>query len=385
MTVRVSVSPDVLLWALDRSPDPDAVATAFPGVDRWVSGEAEPTVKQLHAFAARTGTAYGYFFLQAPPAIELPIEDFREGFEGERYRDPSVNLLAVLHQSLRRQDWYRDYAIENGFADVSVVGRGAGMSPLEAAADMRRELNYEVRSRVGNWSDQRKRLLAAFEALGGLTVVTSMVENNTHRPLDVDEFRGFSLIDDMAPLVFVNARQTINGQLFTLAHEFAHVWRGVGGISDEDLRYEPRNEVEQWCNDVASEFLVPSNDLRERYAGVSSLRLTEQIERLASIYRCGTLVVLQALRRNRLYDFEDFQTDYDAEVERLRRFERADSGPGGQFLYNQPYRIGTRLSRALISDAMAGRTRFTDAARLMSFKSMKNFDSYASYLGTVRG
>lgn len=385
MTVRVAVSPDVLLWALDRAPDPAAVAVAFPAIDRWVTGQAEPTVRQLNDFATRTGTAYGYFFLPTPPVLELPIEDFREGFEGERYRDPSVNLLAVLHQSLNRQDWYRDYAIENGFAEVAVVGRGAVMSPLQAAADMRRELNYEVGNRVGTWTDQRKRLMDAFETLGGLTVVTSMVENNTHRPLDVDEFRGFSLIDDMAPLVFVNARQTINGQLFTLAHEFAHVWKGVGGISDENLRYEPHSEVERWCNHVASEFLVPSADLQERHETVDSLHLTDQIARLASDYRCGTLVVLQALRRDGLYDFDDFQADYEAEVRRLLNFERKNLSSGGQFIYNQPFRIGTRLSRALISDAMAGRTRFTDAARLMSFKSMRNFDSYASYLGMVRG
>lgn len=385
MTVRVSVSPDVLVWALDRAPDPDAVATAFPGLDRWVSGEAEPTVKQLHDLAARTGTAYGYFFLPTPPVLELPIEDFREGFGGEQYRNPSVNLLAVLNQSLRRQDWYRDYAIENGLGEVAVVGRGVRMSPVQAAADMRRELNYEVRNRVGSWTDQRKRLLRAFEALGGLTVVTSMVENNTHRPLDSDEFRGFSLIDDMAPLVFVNARQTINGQLFTLAHEFAHIWKGVGGISDEDLRYEPHSAVERWCNHVASEFLVPVADLRERHKAVASLHLTDQIERLASDYRCGTLVVLQALHRDGLYEFENFEADYEAEVRRLHAFERNESGAGGQFIYNQPFRIGGRLSRALISDAMAGRTRFTDAARLMSFKSMKNFDTYARYLGMVRG
>jgi Zn-dependent peptidase ImmA (M78 family) len=315
----------------------------------------------------------------------LPIEDFREGFVGDRYRDPSVNLLAVLHQSIRRQDWYRDYAIENGFGEVGVVGRAAEMSALEAAADMRTSLGYEVASRTGNWADQRKRLLNAFEALGGLTVVTSMVENNTHRPLDPEEFRGFSLVDDVAPLVFVNARQTINGQLFTLAHEFAHVWKGVGGISDEDPRHDPQSDVERWCNAVASEFLVPGADLRRRYSTVRSLSLTEQIDQLAGVYRCGTLVVLQAIRRERLRDFTDFQADYDAEVERLRGFERSETGSGGQFLYNQPFRIGTRLSRALISVAMAGRTRFTDAVRLMSFKSMKNFDSYASYLGMVRG
>lgn len=385
MTPRVSVAPDVLLWALDRAHDPEAVTTAFPGVSRWISGEGQPTVKQLQDFAARTGTAYGYFFLSTPPTIELPIEDFREGFDGDRYRDPSVNLLAVLHQSLRRQDWYRDYAIENGFGEVEVVGRAADMSALDAAADMRASLGYEVHSRTGSWADQRKRLLNAFEALGGLTVVTSMVENNTHRPLDLEEFRGFSLVDDVAPLVFVNARQTVNGQLFTLAHEFAHVWKGIGGLSDEDPRRDPQSDVESWCNAVASEFLVPGEDLRQRYSTVRSLSLTDQIDRLAGEYRCGTLVVLQAIRRERLRDFTDFQADYDAEVERLRSFERSETGSGGQFLYNQPFRIGTRLSRALIGDAMAGRTRFTDAVRLMSFKSMKNFDSYASYLGMVRG
>lgn len=60
--------------------------------------------------------------------------------------------------------------------------------------------------------------MRAFEDLGGLTVATSMVENNTHRLLDPEEFRGFTLVDGLAPLVFVNTRQTLNGQLFTLAH-----------------------------------------------------------------------------------------------------------------------------------------------------------------------
>lgn len=385
MSVRVSVSPEVVLWALDRAPDADAVLKAFPSAENWIAGSGDPTVKQLHDFASRTGTAYGYFFMASPPRLDLPIKDFREGFGGDLDREPSVNLLAVLHQSLRRQEWYRDYAVENGFAEVPVVGRGAEMSVADAAADMRAALNYEVRHRVGSWDDQRKRLLAEFEALGGLTVVTSMVENNTHRLLDPDEFRGFSLVDDLAPLVFVNARQTINGQIFTLAHEFAHIWKGVGGVGNESLRADPQGDIERWCNGVASEFLVPSADLVERYQEVAGLELTEQLDRLARAYRCGTLVVLQAVRRARLREFDDYERDYDIELERLKSMWKKEEGPGGQFIYNQPFRIGARLSRALISDAMAGRTRFTDAARLMSFKSMKNFDSYANYLGMARG
>lgn len=380
MPVRVPVAPDVLGWALDRARDPEAVAAAFPKVFDWIAGDAQPTVKQLASFASRTGTPFGYLLLDAPPALELPVPDFREGYEGERLGAPSPDLLAVVHQSIRRQDWYRDYARDNGLAEVDAVGSAANMTPVEAAAAMREVLGYEVAQRRGSWSEQRKRLLNSFEWLGGLTVVTSMVENNTHRPLDPEEFRGFALVDALAPLVFVNARQTINGQIFTLAHEFAHIWRGAGGVSLEDMRWEPQNEGERWCNAVASEFLVPQQDLRRQILNVRNLPLVDQLEQLAGVYKCGTLVVLQALNRSDLREFDNFGETYEAERERLNALVEESEGGGGQFLYNQPFRIGARLSRALIDDALGGRTPLAEAVHLMSLKSVSNFDKYARYL-----
>ena len=149
MTVRVEVSPDVLGWALDRARDPDAITRSMPNVLEWLSGDSQPTVKQLAKFAARTGTPFGYLLLQRPPNLTLPVPDFREGFGGSALGDPSPDLLAVVHQSIRRQDWYRDYAIENGLPEVEVVGSAEGMSPVEAAADMRAALGYEVAQRRG--------------------------------------------------------------------------------------------------------------------------------------------------------------------------------------------------------------------------------------------
>lgn len=381
MAVRVPVAPDVLGWALDRAPDPEAVAHAFPKIFEWIAGDAQPTLKQLTSFASRTGTPFGYLLLPRPPALELPVPDFREGFEGSDLGEPSSDLLAVVHQSIRRQDWYRDYATDNGLAEVEVVGVASDMSANDAAARMRSVLNYEVGQRRGSWNDQRKYLLRAFEDIGGLTVVTSMVENNTHRLLDPDEFRGFALVDRLAPLVFVNARQTINGQIFTLAHEFAHVWRGVGGVSLEDMKWEPQSDVERWCNAVASEFLVPSDDLRRRFPSVRQFSLVEQLETLARAYKCGTLVILQAVNRVGVREFDDFAATYDEERQRLRALaEESDGGAGGTFLNNQPFRIGERLSRALIGDALSGRTPLSEAVRLMSLKSLSNFDNYAQHL-----
>lgn len=380
MPVRVPVSPEVLGWALDRSGDADAIADAMPKVREWITGDRQPTMKQLADFAARTGTPFGYLLLRRPPALTLPVPDFREGFAGSTPSEPSPDLLAVLHQSIRRQDWYRDYAIDNELAPVQQVGSAADKSATEAAADMRTALNYEAAARRGSWEAQRKYLLTAFEALGGLTVATSMVENNTHRMLDADEFRGFSLVDPLAPLVFVNTRQTLNGQIFTLAHEFAHVWRGAGGVSLEDTRSVPQSQIERWCNEVASEFLVPEADLRDRWGALRGLELLDQLERLARTYKCGTLVILQTINRAGLRQFSDYDATYDAEVERLKAIATDRGDGGGVFMTNQPFRIGERLSRALIRDALNGRTALSEAVRLMSLKSVTNFDNYARYL-----
>ncbi|MGI8676167.1 MAG: ImmA/IrrE family metallo-endopeptidase [Nocardioidaceae bacterium] len=284
-------------------------------------------MKQLHDFAKAAGVPFGYFLLPQPPAWTLPLPDFREGFESAP--TPSANLVAVLGQSQRRQEWYRDYAIGLGTEPLEFVGSAADQEPIEAAARIRTALDFEVFSRHGTWSDTRKALLKGFETLGGLTVATSMVGNNTRRPLDENEFRGFALVDDVAPLVFVNTHQTLNGQIFTLAHEFAHVWRGTSGIGNEDPRADGQSAIERWCNAVASEVLVPGTDLAARHSRVAGAPLTDALEALAHDFRCGTLVVLQALHRTGVRRIDNYTDAYDAEVTRLRSLSGAGEGGGG--------------------------------------------------------
>jgi Zn-dependent peptidase ImmA (M78 family) len=383
MTPRLRISPEVLDWLVDRAgKDPEDFRHKYPKWDAWLSGIADPTMRQAKELARTAGVPIGYLLLQRPPELKLPVPDFREGFVGD-LREPSSDLLAVVHQSIRRQDWYRDYAEDRGLTGVEAVGAGAGQAPLEVAAQMRVALKFETTTRKGPWSDVRKQLLQAFEALGGLTVATSMVENNTHRLLDPDEFRGFALVDPLAPLVFVNTRQTVNGQIFTLAHEYAHVWLGQGGISLEDPKWEPQGEVELWCNAVASEFLVPREALAASYANIRDLALTEQLDRLARVFKCGTLVILQAIHRNELRPFRDFAEEYEAEKKRLLGLAKDNTGGGGDHYNNQPFRIGERFSRAIITDALSGRTPLSEAIRLTSLRSMSSFDTYAERLGVA--
>ncbi len=381
MNVRVDVAPAVLSWALDvTGADEEGLHRRFK-VDRWLNAEARPTLKQLQDFARAAGVPFGYLLLPLPPAWSLPVPDFREGFEGTP--TPSASLIAVLGQSQRRQEWYRDYALGLGAERLEFVASAADLDSIETAARIRRALDFEVSDRRGSWADARKAILKGFEALGGLTVATSMVDNNTRRSLDENEFRGFALVDDIAPLVFVNTHQTLNGQIFTLAHEFAHVWRGASGIGNEDPRKDGQTEIERWCNAVASEVLVPRADLESHHAAVASTPLTEALDALAHDFRRGTLVVLQALHRTGVRRIDNYANAYDQEVARLRSLSAPSEGGGGDHYNNQPFRVGERLSRALIADALEGRTSIEEAMRLMSMKSLSTFDEYARRLGAA--
>ncbi len=39
-----------------------------------------------------------------------------------------------------------------------------------------------------------------------------VVGSNTRRKLDIEEFRGFMLYDEYAPLIFINANDSISGK-----------------------------------------------------------------------------------------------------------------------------------------------------------------------------
>ena len=374
MSVRVPANPKIIQWATAQATEPEALVQHDPRITKWISGDLQPTWQQLQDFARKVGTPFGYFFLDEIPERKLPIADFRDGFAGTPAK-VSPELWATINTCERRQNWFADFAQELGNDDVPVVGIAQTWEPIKTAAHMRSTLGFKVSQRKGNSSDQRKFLISAFEELGGLTVFNSMVNDNSHRLLDEDEFRGFSLVDKIAPLIFVNTRQTINGQLFT----FAHVWRGRGGLGNSTVNTDSRSTIEQWCNAVANEFLVPEADIKTRFSRTTTPTFTKKLEQLSDIYRCGTLVVLFALKRAGLVPHQDFSTLYETEVQRLSGFQKTKNS-GGNINYNRRFRIGPTFSRAVIQEFSAGRLTPTQAMSLTGIKSTSSFESSAQFV-----
>ena len=275
-SVRVEVPAELYEWAIERSRvDRGNLARRFPKLVTWLASENSPTLKQLEAFARATHTPIGFFFLAEPPVEPVPIPDFRTLGDRQVTR-PSADLLDTLYQCQQRQEWFHDYAQANRFDPVPFVSSCTLDSAVaDAAAQMQEVLSFSVNERGASWGEAFTQLRERAEEVGVLVMVNGVVGSNTHRKLDPDEFRGFALADPLAPLVFVNGADTRAAQIFTLAHELAHLWLGESALSDVALDVESTNATERWCNQVAAELLVPLVDLRDQFE--TGRDLTEEL------------------------------------------------------------------------------------------------------------
>jgi Zn-dependent peptidase ImmA (M78 family) len=376
---RVEIKPELLRWARERARLPaDALAKRFPRLPEWEAGEAKPTFRQLEAFADATAVPFGYLFLPEPPEEPLPIPDFRT--LGDRpVRRPSPNLLDTIFDLQRRQDWLREERIEEGQSPLSFVGSAmTDEAPASIAAEMRRTFGLAGgwADLHGTWSDALRALRDRAESAGVVVVISGIVGNNTRRKLDPEEFRGFVLPDEYAPFVFVNGADAKAAQMFTLAHELAHLWIGQAGVFDlRDMQPAPDSR-ERFCNAVAAEFLIPEGELRRVWSEIAST--PEPFGALARRFKVSELVAARRALDARLVSRDAFFDFYNAYQEDERR-RAARQTSGGNFYATQNSRLGRAFAEAVVRAVREGRLLYRDAFELTGLRGA-TFDRYVATL-----
>lgn len=381
-TVRVDVAPDLLRWAVRRARwDEETTHRRAPKFEAWIEGTDRPTLKQIEEFAANTHTPFGLLFLPKPPVEDLPIPDMRT-MRDAGVDEPSADLLETIYLCQRRQDWYRDEALDSGASPLEFVGSATLSTPVEeVATHMRSSLRLDGRSVKGR-SEAMTDLIARAESIGVLVMVNGVVGADTHRPLDPEEFRGFALADDVAPLIFVNGADTKAAQIFTLVHELAHLWLGHSALSDAATDARGGHDEERWCNQVAAEVLVPLGSLRGEWDGSYG---EIELGRLADQYKVSTLVILARLRDAGGLTWDEYMVRHDAERQRVLELMTTSKnrGGGGNYYNTQLRRLGRPFTRAVVSSALKGRTTYREAYRLLGTVKHSTFEGLAEKVGAV--
>lgn len=312
---RVEVKPELFVWARKRARlSVKALARRFPNIETWESGSVKPTLKQLENFAKATFTPIGFLFLPEPPVEDVPIPDFRT-VRNEYMGQPSPDLLDAIYICQQRQEWYHDFARSVGRERIAFVGSASVTDDVVTTATTIRQVlafDIEERRRLPTWTDALRRFIEQADAAGILVMCSGVVLNNNRRHLEADEFRGFALMDNYAPLVFINGADTKAAQMFTLAHELAHIWIGQSAVSDAQAAQLPDNSVERWCNQVAAELLVPAAMIRDEYDHVKGLH--EEVERLARRFKVSSLVILRRIHDIGGLSREGLRVAYEEEV-----------------------------------------------------------------------
>lgn len=379
--LRIGVERRILDWAIGRSGKSVEILSRDKRMKRireWLSGESRPTLRQLERFADATFTPLGYLFLSEPPAEKMPVPYFRTAGAGPASR-PSLDLIETVQTVKQRQDWMRDHLVGEGNDPLAFVGSARPADPpTQVAREMRGALGMtgEWTANLDSWEDALRALRDGMEEAGVFVVTNGIVGYNTRRALQVDEFRGFVLVDDYAPFVFVNGADAKAAQMFTLAHELAHVWLGRSAAFDLH-RLDPADDVtERACNRIAAEFLVPEKEMRRAWGRLAGR--SDPYRDAARHFKVSRLVVAR-----RAFDLGLIGRNVFLGLYGQWYKPDARSSGGGNFYASANFRVGRRFASTVINAARGERILYREAYRLTGLN-RSSFEKYAASLGLGR-
>ena len=336
--------------------------TALP---QWMDGTKQPTIKQLEDFAKRVNVPFGFLLLETVPTEAVPFPVFRG--EAGQHDGFDLNVYDTVNAVKRRQEWLEDYLRDNELDTCRLVGAVNLQTPTDNAVNsLRKELGLEPKWAFEQPSTEVavKIVTECLEGAGVFVAFNGVVGNNTHRPLDVLECRGFALVNEVAPYIFINSADAPVAQLFTLIHEAAHLMLGVSaGHAATDTLND--NDLERYCDRVAAEFLVPRQVLTGLWEG--------DIKCIARKFKVSELVIARRAHDIGLLSNEAYRRFWHEYTQRPKAEKK--QGGGGSFYRTSLKRVG-RLFAIHVRNAVDSRQlSYTEAYRLTGLYG-KTYDNF---------
>lgn len=371
MRTEVNINADMITWAIARAGhDLHEFLTNSPKIKDWIDNKKKPTVKQLENFSHKVHIPFGYLFLQKPLEEKLPIPFFRT--ENNNEEKVSLNVYDTILLIQRRQEWLKNYLRDTGFDVLDYVGKyNAKSNPKEIVNDIRNTLDLGenwARS-YSTWEKALEFLTEKVEDIGVILIFNSVVENNTSRPITVDECRGFVLVDDISPFMFVNAADGKAAQMFTIVHELAHIWTGQSAGFDFRQLQPANDPIELLCDKVAAEFLVPEEAFKIAWAEQAN------IKKIARLFKVSPIVIARRALDLGEISKSDFFTFYTSYIDQVH-FKKENQSGGGDFYATAKKRISLTFAAHVHHAVKTNQLLYRDANKLTGLKG----DTYQKFL-----
>ena len=383
-TVNVNIQPAIISWALSQTSEEKLGTKLVENIKHWLDGTKSPTFNQIEDFSKKSHIPLGYFFLQTPPIEQISLLEYRT-LDSIQLTNPSRNLIDTIHDMEAVQEWMVNYRKEWNYDTISIVGSLKGITDISVIADTIRKdlgLNIEWYKDCGNPSEAFNKVRGLLEECGIVVMMNGIVGKNTHRALDVNEFRAFAMVNEWAPLIFINGADSAGGRLFSLFHELVHLWIGENDLYN-DTKYSANGikPIEVTCNAVAGALMVPKTVFLEKWNNNTNDDIHEKIKELARMFRCSSSVIARRALDNKKIDQNVYNMVIADAIEAYIQTKQEKSS-GGDYYRVARSKLDGVFVRALCESVNSGRTSFTEAYRLTNTTS-KTFSEVASGLGGV--
>lgn len=353
MAKRIHINTNTLLYYIEKSNTPIGLLQEnIANFDNFLSGEKLPTYNQIEKISKLIKIPVGLLVLDRAVDINTQRLSFRT-LESREIVAMSAELRDTIIEMQEKQSFLQNQIDENLNLTNNRIIRTT--NHLIIADYIRNKLNIPINHLSESKDAPIRYFRDKISSAGVFIFFNGKNRDNTHRPLNPNEFRGFSLNNSKAPIIFVNQKDSRNAQLFTLIHELVHLFIDNEGISNKDEQSDySHTGVEALVNRVTAEILVPKL-LFER-------ENTLNVEELANRYRVSRYVVAR-----RLLDFGKINKNQYNNIIRLIESEAAPQrrSTGGSYRNNIRFRIDKTFFHFVHNAIMQDRISYTEAFRLI--------------------
>ncbi len=382
------VNPEVLIWARESMGFSTEEAAKKIGLHDGVrasavkklaaieTGEKAPTRPQLLKMSQQYKTPLLSLYMREPPIRSNRGEDFRT-LPTELPPQDSAYLDVLIRDVQARQSLLKETLVQDDDAKpIQFVGTLRMEQGVKHATNMLRELlQFDLGAFRGQKTvaDAFKYARGQVEATGVFVMLIGNLGSH-HTTISTSTFRGFALADEIAPLIIINDQDAKSAWSFSLLHEIVHLLLAQTGVSNASAD----NQIEKFCNDVASEILLPAVELNEQaFEGDDVETLTSAINQFAMPRKIsGRMVAYRLFRSNNITQqfwrkLDDQMNEQWLAARGREREANRNSDNGPNYYVVRRYKLGNSLLNFTQRMMNTGALTATRAGFLLGVKPLK--------------
>lgn len=344
-------------------------------LQNWENGINKPTFAQLIFLSEKYKRPLAVFFsINKPKEENIPPEFRILAAKGLVGLTPDVLLAIRKARNIQGNIQYVSKLLKMDFNTDLPKFNMKDMAPQILAENYREIFQYSLETirKISGHETPFNYIRNLIEDKNCIVIKSTFRNSFNSR-----DARAFSLVDREPFLINITNDDTETGKLFSLLHEFCHVLLRGNSINsgNEISTLLENNNIEKYCNEFAGNFLVGNKDLlTEFYKKYRDGSIDVLVDKLVSMFKVSSFVILIRLKETNLINKKDFDTLF-------KNREKSYHIIKSSFAINKPQkdifnRLGKKVVNLIVQAEVNEKISYTDVSNFLDIKPSYLSDVY---------